>query len=596
MLSFFRRGGAGQIVIGAIVFAIIVVFVVEFRAASRGQANSLKVDCAARVYGECVGFKEFDAALRLAAGRLEAKQQRKMRIPQMVIEGLVERELLVREAERLGVGVGDEEITDELEAGRAHVSLPAAQLENLAAPLQLCNLIPHPLIPDPARAMRNPVCAEDGPRGVRLIPVKNSKTQRYDYEIYQRNLRVYANRSPKEFRKMQRRELVAERMRSLIRSQVVVSEEETFAAYARDNEKVVARTTTLNRDWFTKYVVEVSDAVAEDWAADNTEQVNDRWENTKDQWQAGCLLVSEIRTRFPPAATDEDKALIRAKIDAALSRLKDGTDFATVARDTSDGRTAVLGGALGCLAPDQYGPSGPILAEAVETLTAGQHSDVIEAPEGFYILRLDGKLAESDVELVGKRYLARELATRFKADGETKNFADELIGELKDGKDIEEATRRLTRKYLARGQGADEDTPDEELRGFDASDRPRADVTAPFTRYASPFSGANPLSNATAAVFALEKPGSVHPQPLETSEGVIVVQLKEKLPAKREDFDENKLELMRRRRQVKADEALIDYIAALKTAAEGKLERNAELIAPPKEEGEGEEPAPEDEG
>ncbi len=590
MLSFFRRGGAGQILIGAIVFAIIVVFVVEFRSANKGGAGSMKINCAARVYGACVAIKDYDAALKMVAGRLEAKQQRALKIPQMVVEGLIERELLVREADRLGIGVGDEEITDELEAGRARVSLPVKHLETLAAQAQLCSLVPNPFIPDPVRAARSPVCAEDGPRGVRLIPVKNSKTQRYDYEIYERNVRVYANRSPKEFRKMQRLELIAERMRELVRSQVVVSEAETFAAYARDNTKAVARIVELKRDWFTKYVVRVSDAIAEDWAADNADQVNERWENAKTEWTAGCSLVSEIRTRFPPAATDQDKALVRGRIDAALARLADGESFATVAQDVSDGRTAVVGGALGCFTPEVYGPSGQLLAEALDELEVGKRTGVIEAPEGFYILRLDGKLAEADVEAVGKRYLARDLSTRFKSDGEMKKFADEVIGELKDGKELEEVTLRLTRKYLAQAQGAADDVSDDELRGFDASDRPRADVTPPFTRYMAPFS-ANPLDNAAAAVFALEKPGSVHPAPIDTSDGVIVLQLKEKLKAQRKDFEKDKLKLMLQRKRVKAEEALVDYVEALRTAAEGKIERSAELVAPPKEEGE----EPEDE-
>jgi parvulin-like peptidyl-prolyl isomerase len=594
MLSFFRRGGAGQIVIGVIVFAIILVFVVEFRAGGGKRGCSFRVECAARVYGKCIGRKDFDAALRLIAGRLEAKQQRELKIAQVVVEGLVERELLLKEARRLGIGIGEDEIDDELEAGRAHVSLPVESLERLAPPLMLCSLVPHPLIPDPARAAQNAICAEGSPRGVRLIPVKNSKTQRFDYDIYERNIRVHTNRSPKEFKKMQRHELVAERVRELIRSQVVVSEAETYAAYARDNTKVVARTAKLKRDWFLKYVVQVSDVVVGDWLADNEDQVKERWDHVKDQWKADCPLVSEIRVRFPTAATDEDKRLVRGKIDAALERLEDGESFADVAREVSDGLSAVTGGAIGCFSPESYGPGGQMLADALVTLDIGDTTGVVEAPEGFYVMRLDGKLAQADLETVGKHHLARDLAMRFKADGEMKKFADELLGELKEGKDLEEITKRLTRKYLAVAQGKDpEAAEDGDLRGFDSSDRPRADVTAPFTRYAAPFVSANPLDNPGVAAFALEKAGSVHPQPIETGDGVMVLQLKERIEVEREDFNKEKLTLMRRRQRVKAQEALVDYVEALRTAAEGQIEINMDLIAPAPEEGE--EPAPPDE-
>jgi len=119
-------------------------------------------------------------------------------------------------------------------------------------------------------------------------------------------------------------------------------------------------------------------------------------------------------------------------------------------------------------------------------------------------------------------------------------------------------------------------------------------VTAPFTRYSAPFASANPLDSAGAAVFALEKPGSVVPKPIETSDGVVVVQLKERIEAKREDFEKVKLDLMRQRQRVKADEALADYVDALRTQAEGQIEMNAELIAPPSEEGDEQAPSDDD--
>ena len=65
MMNTFRGGGLGQWIVASVASLVIVVFVVEFRAA-RGPANAkLTGDCAIKMPGTCVPSKDFFASYGL---------------------------------------------------------------------------------------------------------------------------------------------------------------------------------------------------------------------------------------------------------------------------------------------------------------------------------------------------------------------------------------------------------------------------------------------------------------------------------------------------------------------------------------------------
>ena len=90
MLSFFRKGGAAQLIVGGVVFAIIIVFVLEFRA-GRGPDGSLKEDCAVEVLNRCVSVKDFYAEYGLIVPPgLTAKKVRTLELRKLIANGLVD--------------------------------------------------------------------------------------------------------------------------------------------------------------------------------------------------------------------------------------------------------------------------------------------------------------------------------------------------------------------------------------------------------------------------------------------------------------------------------------------------------------------------
>ncbi|MFQ6098180.1 MAG: SurA N-terminal domain-containing protein [Armatimonadota bacterium] len=87
---------------------------------------------------------------------------------------------------------------------------------------------------------------------------------------------------------------------------------------------------------------------------------------------------------------DERKALAKAKAEAILSRLKDGADFAELAKKESHGPEAQDGGDFGSLGYDALKIYfGKDVADAVWTLQPGEHTGVLETEEGYQIFKCE---------------------------------------------------------------------------------------------------------------------------------------------------------------------------------------------------------------
>ncbi len=572
MLSFFRRGGGiAQVIMGAVVVTIIVVFVVEFRQGGRAQGK-VNLECAVKVMSYCADLKEFQAseALVVPPGA-DPKWIRQQRIDRYVLEGLEERELLHAEAARLGIEVSEQEVDNELEKGRMHVSLPVADARTLSGRLGLCRVAD----------ARDPACVPGAEPGIRLLRVKSSKTDEFDYKVYERTIRVTTNRGAREFKEMQHRELVAERMRQLVREPVRVSEQVAWEVFQRENTKAVAAMVPVRRVWFARYAVDLSDKAVDEWAQGNENEVSQAWDQQKDNWKADCPLVSELLVSLPEEASEPEKEARKARLTEVAKALEAGADFAVVARQTSELDSALTGGGPTCFDPKHYGDEdGKKLATALEGLKPGSVTPAIETARGYYLLKYHGKLEESARERTGKHQIARDLAVRFKADGLAKQFADQLLAKVKAGAKLDEATKELVTSTLGQlkaSKAQKKPAAGALPSGADAPGAPKAEETRPFTIVSNPVPNAAPGVHVAPQLFALE-PGTALSAPVETMEGFAVLVLKDKTAAKRTDFDQKKADLIGRLRDLKADDALISYVRRLRTAAGERIKIDKRLL------------------
>jgi peptidyl-prolyl cis-trans isomerase D len=577
MLKMLQRGGTGQAIMGLIVFTIILVFLLEFRSTSRMQTGSLRRECAARVSGECVTPKDFYAELGLVVPRgVAPKQVKALGLRKHVLDGVVERELLVAEAQRLGISVDEEAAKHELRQGRAHASLPAGQALRLGYMLDL-------VAADETGIERDLV---------RELPILDAKTQEVDDDLYGRVVRSMTNRSPKEFLKMQQREVLASRMRDLVRARVRVSEEEAWDAFEREKSKAVIRFVRVDADWFTRYARALTDPEVDRFLAEHQTQVDDAWKSESSKWKADCLVVSEITASFAEDAFEADKSLGKDKLDRAKSLVEKGRPFADVARELSDGPSALSGGKIGCLTADSYGEGGDVLSKAASALSPGGTSAILETKRGYHLVHLDGRLAASDVEAVGRRAVARPLALRQVGEARAKEFAERLIKAAQGGARLDDTVKAMLPEFVGsvaawvsakpRSSTPTSTTVSDESAALADPHAPKAEISAPFTVDGEPVPGAFGGPPIARTAFALAKAEDVHPEPIPIGSGVVVVQLKEKTAATREDFATEKGPTLRRLQIQKRADALTRYVARLRQAKEAKIEVNDRILEDPK--------------
>ena len=571
MLSIFRGGGVSQVLVGGIAFSIILVFALEFRAGRNGPTASLKKECALEVKGECVDPKEYYAAFGLVMPRgADPRAAKQLGLHKKVLDGLVERELLALEATRLGITVSAEDVEAELLNGRAHVSLPAHDVQDLSYQLGLCR-----------RAEDARGCEAGSDTLVRELHVKRTAEEPFDYAVYEREIRILTNRGPKEFKEMQQREMVAARMRDLIREPVRVSETEAFALFEQERSTVVIRSVALSRDWFEKYAIDSSVAAVEKWTAENKAAVDTAWETDKTNYVAGCAPAREIVLEAGPGANDEDRAELRKKLDLARKRINDGESFASVARQVSEGQSAAEGGELGCIGAG-YGLGSEELSKAAAALKQGELSQLIETPRGMHLLKVDPKLDANGLEATGKRVIAGRLHANAAADAALKRFGEAVIKRTQGGAKLEDAVDlELVVLFPAPAQKAGEGSPPTSP-ALAAAGHPKVEISAPFTSSGNPLPQLSPKEPLAAHAFELKKPDDVWQTPLATSEGAVVIQLKEKNPASQADFEKNKAKLLGPLTTAKANDALANYVGALRKKLGDKLKIDERFAAEPK--------------
>ncbi len=560
MIRTLRNSGLGQLFLGAIVVAIILAFI--FTGAQPGAAGAAD-ECAVNVGKACISPKDFQASLRLLTSiGLNDSAAKKLRLREQVGRGLAERHVLLEEAKRLGLGTSEEDIDAEILEGRTRVSLPADGAERLAMSLAMC--------------VDGPSGCAPGTIGLRAIRVQQNG--KFDYELYQRTVRVVTGRSPNHFKEMQQQEYTAERLRNLIRSQVRVSPEEAYLAYSRARSKATGRTAEVKKSWFERYVTAPTEDDIKAFSEKNKEDLEKAIKETAEKWKVGCPVVSEIRLNSADPTSDEAKEVKKAAEELQL-KAKLGGSFDELARKKSEGESAALGGRLGCLDAG-YGAGAAALIDAADALDRnGAVSKVVESIRGFHVLKLVDKVTDENKEQLVRDFVAYKMTAAALAEEAAKTFAKTLIERASKGEVLAEATESLVEETLKETPFAGDDS---EAKKDDH--RPKSDITRAVTIEQNPIPEAVAEETPAVALFELEKEGDTIKEPIKTRDGFAVLQLKSKEMLTREKFEEERPEVMATLQKRKAEQALSAYIEKLLEKA-GPVSLNPKYIPPAGEDG-----------
>ena len=546
---------------GAVVIAIGVVFIVQFRPASGQQG---KVDsgpkCVAEVKGTCINSDYFFAAQRLISyAGIDGSRQKSMGFRKQVAEGLIEQWALNQDAKRLGVMVSDDDVSAEIAAGRAHISLPADKAREMGYPLHI------------------------GDDQVSPLLVKDRKTKRFDAKVAEKDIRTRTRLSPAEFREYQRQELTAARMRDIVKQRVRVGENEAFEQFSREKATATLDFARLDRRFYADLVLDTSPKTVEAWAAQNKEELDKVWEGRKAQFLPECRVTRHVLVKISETASDAEKDEAKKKAERLLERITKGEDFADVARKTSDDGSAARGGELGCV---QKGKMVKPFEDAMMALAEGKVSGVVQSEFGFHILKVEKIAKDAEAEKLGRQQTATEVYIGHESDRLATEGAKKILEAVRGGKSLKdalqahldevlpktEASAKKDEKKAKKDEKKDE-APSDDKPAMTAENhpaRPAIESTMPFNSSGDPIQGVRPGTDVAHIAFGLEKAGAVPNDILPLDTGYAVIQLKEKAPASKEEWEKNREFYVNSMRAAKQNDALIAYVKKLRSQVVGE--------------------------
>jgi peptidyl-prolyl cis-trans isomerase D len=522
---------------------VIAVFIINFGPQSRGSSCEQAMGddhYAAKVAGETISTGDFRYGfLLMGGGQFPAKLARQERFKEMVMDRLIDRELLVNEADRLGFVVSDDEIEEQI------------------ADAKVIGL------------------------GMTRVEPRFKKDGKFNYDSFKSFLQFGLGITPKTFVEQQKKEVLAARVRELIRAGVAVSPEEVKSEFLRKNRQI-----NLEYMRFTghRYQATVAPTEAEiaDYAAKNEAKLREAYDQKKMVYEKSPpqRRLRQILVKLPADAKPADDKAAQAKAEALLAKLKKGAaatgkaglTFAELASQSSDdAATKGRGGDLGWRAKGATNLSGDA-EEKVFAAKPGSLVGPLKGTDGYVITKVEGA-REGDLSFDKvKLELAEEKLREDQANAKAKSEAAAAVAKAKAS-----PTVALKTTFPSASEG------DDAAAAGDAGPTPRVEETGLFgvraTREGAIIEGIG-VSNAIAkAAFALT-PAAPVAGPFELNGSFIVVRLKEKKDPDMAELEKHRGDLANEAQMMKWERVITDWTRARCTEAKAarRITVNAEVL------------------
>ena len=370
---------------------IIVVFVVSFSPGSRGCTDTgvLEAAYAAKVNGITITAADFQQhygqifrSYQQRAGQAFTRELAdQLGLRSVAMNQLVERELVLEEARRRGVRVGDDDLN------RAVQDIPAFQTDG-----------------------------------------------HFDYELYKRAT-ASAYGSPGNFEERLRSDLAYQKMLALLHETVNVSPDEVREAWLAESDRVnlVAVRFPLAA---ARSEVKVTDAEAKAFLAANGPRVDQFYKDNPTRFERKKRVrARHILVRVDDKAAPAEDAAARSRIEALAERIRKGEDFAKVAAEASeDPGSKDRGGELGFFGE---GTMAKPFEEAAFALQPGQTSGPVRTRFGWHLIQVEEVQQPQSTSLEAARpQIARELAETDAAKALLQKRAEAALAEARAGKSL----------------------------------------------------------------------------------------------------------------------------------------------------------------
>ena len=525
MLDSVRQNSRSAIVY--ILFGVIIAaFIVSFGPSSPSGDSVLDgfgTRYAARVYGNDISEQELNYSF-IALGLPSRGDAQAGRLREVVIDRLIERELLAHEAEQAGLLVSEDEAAKQLVDGNMFVAGLSRKVDGYA--------------------MRNNVL---------------------DYERLRMVVQNSYRLTMKQFVEIQRRELLADKFRQLLRAGTRASSDEVRAEF---EDK--ARQTNLEYVRFTPFRYEqelvASDADIEAWAVAHEADIKKTYEERKLLYvkQDKSAKLRRILIDVKKDASEQQISEAKAKLTAALQSIQGGKSFAEVAMAVSeDEATKKRGGSVGWRkkATTDFG------TELENKVFAAKEGEVIgpeRSDRGLELVKVEG-FREGDIALDKARAeLGEELYRAAKGKELAQASANDAAAKLRAGGKLADLFPK-----------DDSDAAEAQAKGS----KIQVEETGLFPRKGDTLPGIGSSAELVKKAFTL-KPGEIV-GPVDVSGAFIVATLKERKEPDQAEFDKKKDELAAEFGRTKWARLMTEYArhACVTANADGKLKVNQSMIA-----------------
>ena len=527
MLEAIRRNSRSTIIY--VLFTVLIaVFVINFGPGSNGGCGkALSSSFAARVAGSVVSEQDYRMAyIALGGPNIPPAFARERHLKEFVMDKLIERELLAQEAERLGFSVSDREVEDLVATGKMYI---------LGVP------------------RRSEDFLKDGA---------------FDYKLFQRVVENRLGVNVQRFIDVQRREMLADKVKQLMLGSVKVTPAEAKLDYEQKENQANLEFVRFTARQYEGQVDLTAKDIA-DYQAAHAEDIKKHYEERaflykKVDKQAHLKLILAAVGKDVTDEAEVKKAEHKAEL--ARTRIAEkGASFTAVARELSDDEASrPRGGDLGWRKRGFTGLAKD-LEDKVFAARAGDVVGPLRTDRGFEVVRVEG-FREGEVSLEqAAPEIAEEKARVDKEKLLARAAADGVIAQAASGKTLAELFPRPT--------GEDEGAARKGPKG------PVAEETGLFARRGElvPQIGVSPELAKAAFTLAVGQVGG----PFEVADSWVVVRAKEhKLPDQKY-FDEHREEQLRQLQRQKWADVLDEYTKQRCIAARdgGHLKWNDEVLS-----------------
>ena len=351
-------------------------------------------------------------------GNMDERLLKQLGVDQRILQGLIEEEAALAQAEKLGITASDAEVVARIR------SLPAFQ--------------------------------ESG---------QFVGETRYRQVLQMQNPPIRTD----EFENQVRRGIVMEKLEAALTDWITVTDEEVESEFRRRNEKVKLAVVSFPADKYREATT-ATDAEVSAWfeshkdtyrlpekrkikyALLDTQAIRERTQITPQQIeqhykenQQQFSTPEEVRASHILFKTEgKDEAAVRKAAEAVLARARKGEDFAKLANQFTEeevGRTR--GGDLDFFGRGRMAKE---FEDAAFALQPGEISDLVKSPFGLHIIKVTDRRAASTRSLDEVRTQIEDQLKWERAQAEAQRIAEELDKQIDDPSDLETVakTRGLT--------------------------------------------------------------------------------------------------------------------------------------------------------